>query len=97
MGKSDVLRILRENLPRIQDFGVSRIAIFGSAARDELGPDSDIDILAEFKPVELNFDNYMDLKFFLEKLFDRRVDLLTPDVFQEWLSNQSTPNLVYAA
>ena len=37
---------------------------------------SDIDVLVEFNKLEKSFDNYMELKFYLEKLFHRRVDLV---------------------
>jgi hypothetical protein len=44
--------------------------------RDEAGPASDIDILVDFQG-RADFDRYMDLKFFLEGLLQRRVDLVT--------------------
>lgn len=57
-------------------FGVSRLSVFGSAARDEMRDDSDIDILVAFsRPATL--DGYMDLKFFLESLLGTPVDLIT--------------------
>jgi predicted nucleotidyltransferase len=56
--------------------GVKSMAIFGSVARDEARPDSDVDILVEFlEPA--TFNGYMDLKFFLEDLLGRPVDLVT--------------------
>jgi len=60
-----------------QRFGVRRIGLFGSAARGEESPDSDIDILVEFD--EMTFEKYMDLKFFLEDTLGRRVDLVPAD------------------
>ena len=50
--------------------------LFGSAVRGELNPDSDLDFVVEFEP-GAGFDEYMDLKFLLEELFGRRVDLVT--------------------
>ena len=52
------------------------LAVFGSVARGEAGPDSDVDILVEFEG-RATFDRYMGLKFFLEDLLGRRVDLVT--------------------
>lgn len=57
-------------------FDVARIGLFGSAARDEMGAESDIDILVAFRH-SATFANYMALKFFLEELFGRPVDLVT--------------------
>lgn len=77
MKKEEILRLLRGHLDELrQRFGVKSLAIFGSVARGEAGPDSDIDILVEFEG-PATFDRYMGLKFFLEDLLGRRVDLVT--------------------
>jgi len=60
---------------------VSRIGLFGSWVRGEEKPESDIDVLVEF--VHPNFDQYMELKFFLEELFKRDVDLVLADSLKE--------------
>ena len=56
-------------------FSVKKIGVFGSHARGEHGPDSDVDILVEFEHV--TFDNYMDLLYYLEELLGASVDLVT--------------------
>lgn len=70
------LDILKKHETEIKEkFGVSKIGLFGSSARDEQVESSDIDILVEFeKP---SFDRFMDLSFFLEELFGKTVDLVT--------------------
>ncbi len=72
-------------------FGVRRIALFGSHAAGKTKQTSDIDILVEFKTGAKTYDNYMDLKFFLEDKFHRPVDLvikesLRPDLKASILS-----------
>ncbi len=57
-------------------FGVKSIGLFGSCVRGEEDKKSDVDVIAEFE--EPNFDDFMDLVFYLEDLFDRPVDILTP-------------------
>jgi predicted nucleotidyltransferase len=57
-------------------FGVTRLALFGSAARDELRADSDIDVLVAFDG-PATVDRYFGLREYLEELFGRRVDLVT--------------------
>lgn len=75
MGKS-VKKILEENRDKIKDrSGVKSIGLFGSCAREGEDERSDVDILIEFE--EQNFDNFMDLGFYPEDLFDRNVDVLT--------------------
>lgn len=78
MRKAEVVRILRENMGEIRKFGVRRIGIFGSAVRDELREDSDIDIVVEFERGKGTFENFGGLVEFLERLFGREVDILTP-------------------
>jgi hypothetical protein len=50
--------------------------VFGSAARDAMSATSDVDVLVEFDTPP-GFDRYFDLKFFLEELIGRPVDLVT--------------------
>ena len=76
MRRDEVLHILAEHGPELNRAGVRTLACFGSVARDEARPDSDIDLLVEFagRP---SFTRYMDLKFLLEDLLGRQVDLVT--------------------
>ena len=56
-------------------YGVKRIGLFGSYARGDQKKNSDMDFLVEFdKPV---FENFMDLAFYLENLFGKKVELIT--------------------
>ncbi len=64
------------DIDAIHSFGVRSLDLFGSVARDEATETSDLDFLVEFEGT-VTFDRYMDLKFFLEDLFERPVDLVT--------------------
>ena len=75
-------------------FKVRRLGLFGSYARDAAGWESDIDILVEFK--KPTFDNYMDLKFFLEDLFQKGVDLVMADTLKQRLKPQVMREVMYA-
>lgn len=68
--------MLRGRAPDLQRFRVKSLDLFGSLARDEGHPGSDVDLLVEFDGAA-TFDQFMDLKFFLEELLSRRVDLVT--------------------
>ena len=73
-----VIETLRAHKAEIQErYSVRRIGVFGSYARGEQKATSDIDVLVEFETP--TFDNFMDLAFYLEELFGRKVDLLTPE------------------
>lgn len=76
MKRKDVLQQLRKYYGDLFKFKVKSLAIFGSVARNETVPESDVDILVEFEG-QATFDQYMDLKNFLEDLLGCPVDLLT--------------------
>ncbi len=72
-----IKQTLKEKMPEIKEkYGVKNLYIFGSYVRGEQTPESDIDILVEFEKGKKTFDNYMDLKFYLEDLFGKKVDLI---------------------
>ncbi len=77
MSKVEVLALLREHkLAMTERFGVVDLALFGSTARDEAGPDSDVDILVSFdRPTDP--DCYFGVQFYIEDLLGRPVDLVT--------------------
>ncbi len=75
-------------------FGVRRIGLFGSFARGEQKDTSDVDILVEFE--EPTFDNFMNLAFFLEDLFGRRVELVTPDSLSPYIAPYVKKEVVWA-
>ena len=56
-------------MEKIEEFGVKRIGIFGSAARDDLREDSDIDMVVEFEKGRGGFKDFGGLVEFLENLY----------------------------
>lgn len=75
INSDEIIRILKENKNVLTKYGVKKIGLFGSFARGEQKDNSDIDFLVEFE--NPNFDDFMDLSFFLEDLFSRKVELIT--------------------
>jgi predicted nucleotidyltransferase len=77
MTRDHVLSALHGHLHEIQArFGVKRLTLFGSAARDDMRSGSDVDVLVQFEG-RPTFDGYMDLKAYLEDLLGASVDLVT--------------------
>jgi hypothetical protein len=77
MTREEILRVLSSHRADLQRFGVKSLALFGSAAREDVRAESDVDLLVEFEqPVGL-FE-FVDLKDFLESVLGRPVDLGTP-------------------
>ncbi len=78
MTRDETIEVLRQHLPALaRDFGVKGLSLFGSCARGDAGPGSDVDVLAEFDGAP-SFDQYMGLKLRLEDLLNKPVDLVTP-------------------
>ena len=73
----EIIAKLKEHHDALKQFSVRRIGLFGSYAAGRQTPKSDIDFVVEFG--EPTFDNYMALIDFLEKLFGKKVDVLTPE------------------
>ena len=78
-----------------QRFGVKEFGIFGSYVREEQEENSDVDILVEFREGYRTFDNYMDLKFYLEELLGLKVDLVSKTALKPRLRPYILKEVVY--
>ena len=78
MRRDAIVQLLRAQAPTLRErFGACSVSLFGSAARDEMRADSDVDILVEFDPPP-SLDAYFGMKDYLESVLGRSVDLVTP-------------------
>lgn len=91
-----ILKRIEENREQIQKYGIKRIGLFGSHLRDEQKDESDIDILVGFEKGKKTFDNYMDLKFFLEDVFNHTVDLVIAEAIKPRLKPYILESVKYA-
>lgn len=73
--KEQIILKLEENKKIIRGFGVKKLTLFGSYARNEATPKSDMDFLVEFKKGRGLFDDYSGLLNFLNDLFRKEIDL----------------------
>jgi predicted nucleotidyltransferase len=69
------MELLSRNKKLLKRYKVRKIGLFGSFSRNASTNESDIDLLVDFE--EKSLDNFIDLVFELEKIFGRKVDLLT--------------------
>ena len=83
--------------------GIVRLAIFGSALREDFGPESDIDVLVEFEPGRTPGFGFASMATELSELFGRHVDILTRssvDRSQNYIRRRAileTAETIYAA
>lgn len=77
MKRNDTLEILKSHKADLAEkFGVTRLALFGSTARDTASPDSDVDILVAFDGPATS-KRYFGVQFYLEDLLEHPIDLVT--------------------
>ncbi|NJD02194.1 MAG: nucleotidyltransferase family protein [Ruminiclostridium sp.] len=96
LGRDVILKELDKNRSTIFEYGIKQIGLFGSFARNEQTENSDIDFLIEFEQGEKCFDNYMNFKFFLENMFQRKVDLVIKENIKPALKNNILGSVIYA-
>ncbi len=96
MLKQKILELLKKHEDTIKGFKVQNMFLFGSVARGEETATSDIDILIKFQ-IPPTYDMYMDLKFFLEDLLGRSVDLVTEDALRPEIKQYVEKDLVRVA
>jgi uncharacterized protein len=77
MRRDEVIRILRQNEPALRARGVEHLALFGSIARDEGRPDSDIDVVVEITSGRgFSLIEQAGLRLYVSDLFGREADVV---------------------
>jgi predicted nucleotidyltransferase len=75
--RETIIKVLKENYPYMAaEYGVKRIGLFGSYAKNQPSETSDVDIVVEFdRPIGFRFAEFAE---YLEDLLGKNVDVLTP-------------------
>jgi predicted nucleotidyltransferase len=92
--RESILNLLRIHKADLVNMGVISIALFGSAARGEARPDSDVDLLVELAP-PLTFERYTQVNFYLEDLLRYPVDLVLPDTLKSRIRSSVLAEAIY--
>lgn len=93
--RKEIVQILQEYRDRMRALGVRRLGLFGSFVREAARPESDVDVWVEFEPGRKTFDNFMELAFLLEELFQRPVELVTPESVSPYIRPYIESELEY--
>jgi len=83
--KKEIVDLIQQSTTRLESLGIQAIGLFGSFARGEETEQSDIDILVQFVAAKKNFDNFIETCFFLDELFQRKVELVTTDSLSPYI------------
>ena len=97
MNRTEATDVLRRYESELRTRGVRRAAVFGSVARGEAGPASDVDIMIDLDPdAGLDVFAYSGLKCFIARLFVARVDVVNRNALKPDLKAPAERDAVYA-
>ena len=97
MDRRDIIAILRENEAPLRQRGVRHAALFGSCARGEQRPDSDVDIMIEVDPAaRIGVYEYVAIKDYIAGLFDAHVDVVRRDRLKPYVGSAAARDAIYA-
>lgn len=93
LSAKEIIKRIEDNRDNLKRYGVTKIGLFGSFLNNKQNKRSDIDVLVSFD--KNTFGNYMNTKFFLEKLFRKKIDLVLEENLRKEL-NYVKGEAVYA-
>lgn len=96
MRRDEVIAQLAAHKAELAALSVRSLSLFGSVARDEAVPGSDIDLLVEFSEPVGMFE-FLEVKAYLEALLGAKVDLVTPGALKPRLKERIMREVVHAA
>lgn len=97
MNAQDAIDILQRNADTLRARGVLHAALFGSVARGQAKPDSDIDIMIELDPrASIGAFGYVGIKRFIAAQFARSVDVINKDALRPELRGSAERDAIYA-
>lgn len=94
MKRDEVLSLVAAHQEELKQLGVKSLDLFGSVARDEARPESDVDFLVEFA-IEAGFFDLFQVQHYLEVILGRGVDLGTQDALREDLREPVLRDLIH--
>lgn len=95
--KDEIISLLRGSRTRLSSFGVKSVGLFGSFVRGDSSSESDVDILVEFDSDKRTYDNFIDTCFFLEELFERKVEVVTTDSMSPYIGPHVLKEVEYVS
>ena len=85
LNKEEIFKILKQHKEKLKKCHVLKIGIFGSVLRGDNTNESDVDFIVEFENGKKNYDNFIELTFLLERILQRKIDLLTIEALNPYI------------
>lgn len=95
--KEQLFHLLLSNKSKINDFGASRLGLFGSFIRNQQTESSDIDLLVEFQTGKKTYKNLVHLSYFLQDITNRKVQLVTWMGLADFVKKEVEKEIEYVA
>jgi predicted nucleotidyltransferase len=92
----DPLALIEAHAEELHALGARRIGVFGSFAKNQATPESDVDVYVEFSEGMKTYDNFFALYELLRELFGRPIDLVTDGALSERKARLILPTVRYA-
>ena len=93
----DPLTLIEAHTAEFRAFGARKIGVFGSFARGEETPESDVDVYLEFAEGMKTYDNFFAIHELLQELFGRPIDVVTDGSLSERKARLILPTVRYAS
>lgn len=97
LNKDNILSTLSSHQHDLEKFGVVRIGLFGSYVKNAAKKDSDVDLLVDFDSERKTLKNIVELGDFLENLFAKKVEIVTPQGLSKYIGPYILKEVQYAA
>lgn len=95
MDTSSIRALLENQKETLRTFGLKRVGIFGSVARGQDKPASDIDLLLDFDPKMKTYKNFFSASSYLENLLKYPVDTVTPQALSPYIAPRVYQDITY--
>ena len=95
--KKDIFNFLEYNKNILQSYGVKKIGLFGSYVHNQQNKNSDIDILVEFHTDKKNYNNFINLVYYLEDNLNTKIDLLTIESLSPYIGQRILNEVEYVS
>ena len=95
--KKEIFNFLEYNKNILQSYGVKKIGLFGSYVHNQQNKNSDIDILVEFHADKKNYNNFINLVYYLEDNLNTKIDLLTIESLSPYIGQRILNEVEYVS